>query len=64
MKVRKWDARTKPLIVLEGPKGKPVATICQAHQMSQSLYYQRGDQFLANASKTFEVNPQYQHKLP
>jgi hypothetical protein len=35
----KWDAKTKALIILEGLKGKPVAEICTAHQISQSLYY-------------------------
>jgi transposase-like protein len=52
---RKWDAKTKALIVLEGLKGKPVAEICTEHQISQSLYYQWRDQFLAHAAKVFEV---------
>jgi len=30
MKRRKWDSKTKATIVLEGLKGKPVITICQA----------------------------------
>ena len=29
---RKWDAKTKALIVIEGLKGKPVAEICTEHQ--------------------------------
>jgi transposase-like protein len=49
MQRRKWDAKTKALIVLEGFKGKPVSEICTEHQISQSLYYQWRDQFLANA---------------
>jgi hypothetical protein len=28
MKYRKWDAKTKGMIVLEGLKGKPVSDIC------------------------------------
>jgi hypothetical protein len=40
MMQRKWDARTKAMIVLEGLKGKPVAGLCTEHQISQSLYYQ------------------------
>jgi transposase-like protein len=48
---RKWDATTKALIVLEGLKGKPVAEICTEHKISQSLYYQWRDQFLANAAQ-------------
>jgi transposase-like protein len=53
---RKWDAKTKAIIVLEGLKGKPVAEICTEHQISQSQYYQWRDQFLANATKAFEVH--------
>lgn len=44
MKLRKWDAKTKAIIVLEGLKGKPVATLCQDHQISQGQYYQWRDQ--------------------
>ena len=55
---RKWDATTKALIVLEGLKGKPVAEICTEHEISQSLYYQWRDQFLANAAKAFEGQEQ------
>ena len=45
MKRRKWDAKTKAIIVLDGLKGKSVATICQDHQISQAQYYQWRDQF-------------------
>jgi len=62
MKIRKWDAKTKAMIVLEGLKGKPVATICQEHQISQSQYYQWRDQFLTNAPKTFEVSQHSQRE--
>ena len=55
MRRRKWEAKTKAIIVLEGLKGKPVATICQDYQISQAQYYQWRDHFLANAPKTFEV---------
>jgi transposase-like protein len=51
---RKWDAKTKALIVLEGLKGKSVAEICTEHQISQSLYDQWRDQFVANAAKAFD----------
>jgi transposase-like protein len=53
---RKWDAKTKALIVIEGLKGKPVAEICTEHQISQSQYYQWRDQFLARAATAFEVH--------
>jgi transposase-like protein len=62
MRKRKWDAKTKAMIVIEGLKGKPVAEICNEHQISQSLYYQWRDQFLANAAKAFEVHQHIQQE--
>jgi transposase-like protein len=56
MQRRKWDPKTKALIVMEGLKGKAVADICVEHQISQAQYYQWRDQFLANAHQVF-VNP-------
>lgn len=56
MQRRKWDARAKALIVIEGLKGKPVSAICNAYQISQSQYYQWRDQFLAHAGQAFEVH--------
>jgi transposase-like protein len=61
MKKRQWGAKTKVMIVLEGLKGKSVAEICTEHQISQSLYYQWRDQFLAHAAKVFE-DPQRTRK--
>jgi transposase-like protein len=46
------------MIVIEGLKGKPVAQLCNEHQISQAQYYQWRDQFLAHAPKTFEVHEQ------
>jgi transposase-like protein len=62
MQRRKWDAKTKAIIVLEGLKGKPVADICTEHQISQAQYYQWRDQFLAHAAKAFEVHEQSQRE--
>jgi transposase-like protein len=59
---RKWDAKTKAMIVLEGLKGKPVAELCNEHQLSQAQYYQWRDQFLAHAAKAFEVHEQSQRE--
>ena len=56
MKRRSWDAKAKARIVLEGLQGKSVSELCNEHQINQSQYYQWRDQFLANASKTFEVH--------
>jgi transposase-like protein len=53
---RRWDAKTKAIIVLESLKGKPVAEICTEHQISHSQYYQWRDQFLAHAANAFEVH--------
>jgi transposase-like protein len=53
---RKWDAKTKAMIVIEGLKGKPVAELCTAHQISQAQSYQWRDQFLAHAPTAFEVH--------
>ena len=54
MKMRKGDAKTKAMIVLQGLKGKPVAEICREHQRSQAQYYQWRDQFLSQAARAFE----------
>ena len=53
MKRRKWDPRTKAIIVVEGLKGKPIADICIEHQISQAQYYQWRDQVLANVHQVF-----------
>ena len=58
MKRRKWDSKTKSLIVIQGLKGKSVNEICIEHQISQAQYYQWRDQFLQNAPKAFEVHEQ------
>ena len=62
MQRRKWDAKTKAMVVLEGLKGKPVAELCTEHQLSQAQYYQWRDQFLAHAAKAFEVHEQSQRE--
>ena len=53
---RVWSGSDKALVVMEGLKGRSVADICVHYQISQSMYYKWRDQFLANASKAFEVN--------
>jgi transposase-like protein len=53
MKRRKWDPKTKALIVVEGLKGKPVAEICVEHQISQTQYYLWRDHFLSNVHQVF-----------
>jgi transposase-like protein len=63
MKRRKWDAKAKARIVVEGLQGKSVAELCNEHQINQSQYYQWRDQFLANASKAFEVHQDAQKEV-
>jgi Transposase len=62
MQRRKWDAKTKAIIVLEGLKGKPVGDICTEHQIRQAQSYHWRDQFLAHAAKAFEVHEQSQRE--
>ena len=61
MNKRPRDTKTTAMVVIEGPTGKPVAEICTAHQISQSLYDQWRDQFLAHAAHAFDV---HQHTRP
>lgn len=51
---KKWDSKTKWLIVLEGIKGRKVADICNEHGIGQSQYYAWRDQFLSEGPKVFE----------
>jgi transposase-like protein len=53
MNRRKWDPKTKAIIIMEGLRGKPVVQICGEHQISQAQYYQWRDQFLANMPQLF-----------
>jgi len=54
MERRKWDSKTKAIIVIQGLKGKTVSEVCAEHQISQAQYYLWRDQFLNNAAKAFE----------
>lgn len=53
MNRRKWDAKTKALIVLEGLKGREVSEICLEYQISQAQYYQWRDRFLTHMPQLF-----------
>lgn len=53
MKRRKWDPKTKAMIVVEGLRGKPIADICIEHQISQAQDHQWRDQFLARVPQVF-----------
>lgn len=63
MKNRKWDAKTKAMVVLQGLKGKPVVEICQEHQICQSEYYRWRDLFLGNMDQVFVDKEKVTEKL-
>jgi len=54
MKHRRWGAKTKAMVVLEGLRGKPVIDICLEHQIGQTQYYRWRDRFLANMERAFD----------
>jgi hypothetical protein len=54
---RTGDPDLKAKIVIQGLQGSPVAEWCHAYQISQSLYAQWRAQFLANAARTIDVQP-------
>ena len=58
MRRRQWDGRTKAKIVLEGLGGRPLAEVCNEHQISPTQYYKWREQFLAHAHETFEAGRQ------
>ena len=60
MERRRWDAKTKVLIVIQGLKGKTIAEICQEHQISQAQFYKWRDQFLAKSHRAFDFEDQSQ----
>jgi transposase-like protein len=62
MKRRRWDAKAKARIVLEGLQGKSVSALYTEHQINQSQYDQWRDPCLANALKAFEVHQDAQKK--
>jgi len=63
MKRRKWDAKTKALVVLQGLKGRLVADICNEHQICQSEYYRWREEFLAKMPQIFENHDQKEKHL-
>ena len=54
MQRRTWDAHTKTKSARQGLQGRSVAESCHEYQMSQSLYDQWRDPFLAHAANAFE----------
>lgn len=54
---RKWDARTKARIVLEGIAGGCVNELCRAHDLRPGLYYKWRGHFLEHCHMVFEEQP-------
>ncbi len=52
---KKWSAKEKSSIVLEGIKGRPVVDICAAYGVSKSLLLLERSIFV-NVSDVFEVD--------
>jgi transposase-like protein len=63
MKRRKWDSKTKAIIVLQGLKGRTVADICNEHQIGQSEYYRLREEFLIKMPQIFEHNAKKEEAL-
>jgi transposase-like protein len=60
---RRWDVKTKGMIVLQGLKERPVADICTEHQISQAQYYQWREQFLTNLPRVFSSDRRREKSL-
>jgi len=56
MSFRKWDTKTKAIVVMAGIKGKPVSEICNEYKIAQSMYYRWRDEFLSNMHQIFNYN--------
>ena len=53
MAYRKWDPKTKAMVIMAGIKGRSVVEICNEYQIPQSMYYRWRDQFLGNMPQLF-----------
>jgi transposase-like protein len=51
---RKWDARTKARLVLEGLMGGCVNELCRTHDLRPGQYYKWRGYFLDNCHLVFE----------
>ena len=60
MKRRQWDPKTTAMSVIEGLKGKSVAALCHAPQISPAPYDPWRAQVLAQARTAVAVHEQRQ----
>jgi transposase-like protein len=56
MSNRKWDTKTKAMVVMAGIRGKPVSEICNEYKIPQSMYYRWRDEFLSNMHQIFNYS--------
>jgi len=63
MKRRKWDSKTKAMVVLQGLRGKLVADICNEYQISQSEYYRWREAFLEKMPQIFDNTDKKEERL-
>lgn len=54
---RKWDARTKAKIVLEGLMGACVNELCRSYDLRPGQYYKWRGHLLDNCYQIFEKQP-------
>lgn len=54
---RKWDARTKAKIVLEGLMGGSINDLCRSNDLRPGQYYKWRGHFLENCYRVFERPP-------
>ncbi|MCJ2165267.1 MULTISPECIES: transposase [unclassified Pseudodesulfovibrio] len=57
---RKWDARTKARLVLEGLMGGCVNELCRSHDLRPGQYYKWRGYFLEHCHQVFERPPNAQ----
>ena len=56
MKYRKWDSKNKAKVVLEGLQNKiSLVELCNRHQITQSQYYYRLNEFQAKSHEAFNT---------
>lgn len=59
---RKWDARTKAKIVLDGLMGGCVNELCRLHELRPGQYYKWRGHFLDNCHRVFEKHDTSQNE--
>lgn len=63
MQRKRWNSKTKVMVVMAGLKGKAVGEICEEYQIRQNMYYKWRAQFLGNIGRVFENTNQWERAL-